>query len=111
MIISSLLSFRSSQRKARMLDIIIADRQIRICQWELYNGKVKINEKKEYSAIPESMRTMETYGFSWMDFVTAIPSPLFVVTSYKSNGKLRLVCNRGRVLMVVLVAFTQFSQM
>jgi len=33
------------------------------------------------------MADMETYGFSWMDFVTAIPSPLFVVTSYKSNGK------------------------
>jgi flavin reductase (DIM6/NTAB) family NADH-FMN oxidoreductase RutF len=33
------------------------------------------------------MVNMETYGFSWMDFVTAIPSPLFVVTSYKSNGK------------------------
>ncbi|HIZ55752.1 MAG TPA: flavin reductase family protein [Firmicutes bacterium] len=30
---------------------------------------------------------METYGFSWMDFVTAIPAPLFVATSYKSNGK------------------------
>lgn len=43
--------------------------------------------KKEYSAIPETMKNMETYGFSWMDFVTAIPSPLFVVTSYKSNGK------------------------
>lgn len=43
--------------------------------------------KKEYSAIPETMKKMETYGFSWMDFVTAIPSPLFVVTSYKSNGK------------------------
>lgn len=43
--------------------------------------------KKEYSMIPESMKGMETYGFSWMDFVTAIPSPLFVVTSYKSNGK------------------------
>jgi flavin reductase (DIM6/NTAB) family NADH-FMN oxidoreductase RutF len=42
--------------------------------------------KKEYSTIPSSMRGMETYGFSWMDFVTAIPSPLFVVTSYKSNG-------------------------
>jgi len=33
------------------------------------------------------MERMQTYGFSWMDFVTAIPSPLFVVTSYKSNGK------------------------
>ncbi len=43
--------------------------------------------KKEYSSIPESMNNMETYGFSWMDFVTAIPSPLFVATSYKSNGK------------------------
>jgi flavin reductase (DIM6/NTAB) family NADH-FMN oxidoreductase RutF len=43
--------------------------------------------KKEYSAIPASMKDMETYGFSWMEFVTAIPSPLFVVTSYKSNGK------------------------
>jgi len=30
---------------------------------------------------------METFGFSWMDFITAIPAPLFVVTSYKSNGK------------------------
>lgn len=43
--------------------------------------------KKEYSYTPEFMADMETYGFSWMDFVTAIPSPLFVVTSYKSNGK------------------------
>lgn len=43
--------------------------------------------KKEYSAMPKSMFDMETYGFSWMDFMTAIPSPLFVVTSYKSNGK------------------------
>lgn len=33
------------------------------------------------------MKNMGTYGFSWMDFVTAIPSPLFVVTTYKSNGK------------------------
>lgn len=33
------------------------------------------------------MERIETYGFSWMDFVTAIPSPLFVVTSYKSNNK------------------------
>jgi len=43
--------------------------------------------KREYSTIPQSMASMETYGFSWMDFVTAIPSPLFLVTSYKSNGK------------------------
>lgn len=43
--------------------------------------------KKEYIATPKAMLNMETYGFSWMDFVTAIPSPLFVVTSYKSNDK------------------------
>ncbi|MCT4597879.1 MAG: flavin reductase [Vallitalea sp.] len=43
--------------------------------------------KRDYSEVPESMRNMETYGFSWMDFVTAIPSPLLIVTSYKSNGK------------------------
>jgi len=43
--------------------------------------------KKEYTAVPPAMADMETYGFSWMDFVTAIPAPLFVVTTYKSNGK------------------------
>lgn len=42
--------------------------------------------KKQYSKMPESMRNMETYGFSWMEFVLSIPSPLFVVTSYKSNN-------------------------
>lgn len=42
--------------------------------------------KREYSNKPKSMENVETYGFSWMDFVTAIPSSLFVVTSYKSNG-------------------------
>ncbi len=42
---------------------------------------------REYATIPPSMAGTETYGFSWMDFVTAIPSPLFVATSYKSNGK------------------------
>ena len=43
--------------------------------------------KKEYSMMPSSMENINAYGFSWMDFVTAIPAPLFVVTSYKSNGK------------------------
>lgn len=42
--------------------------------------------KKEYTAKPKSMENINTYGFSWIDFVTAIPSPLLVVTSYKSNG-------------------------
>ena len=43
--------------------------------------------KKEYAAVPPSMAKMETFGFSWMDFVTEIPAPLFLVTSYKSNGR------------------------
>ncbi len=43
--------------------------------------------KHEYSVLPSSMAKADTYGFSWMEFVTAIPAPLFVVTSYKSNGK------------------------
>jgi len=42
--------------------------------------------KKEYNIPPKSMEDIPTYGFSWMDFITAIPSPLMVVTSYKSNG-------------------------
>ena len=43
--------------------------------------------KKEYAFVPPSMAEMETYGFSWMDFITAIPSPLFVATTWKDNGK------------------------
>jgi flavin reductase (DIM6/NTAB) family NADH-FMN oxidoreductase RutF len=45
--------------------------------------------KKEYSSHPQSMAkfNMEMYGFSWQEFVAAIPSPLLVATSYKSNGK------------------------
>ncbi len=43
-------------------------------------------EKVEFETKPQVMESIEHYGFSWIDFVTAIPSPLFVVTSYKSNG-------------------------
>lgn len=43
--------------------------------------------KKEYSTLPESMKEFETYGFSWMEFVCSIPTPIVVATSYKSNGK------------------------
>ena len=43
--------------------------------------------KKEYAAAPHSMETMQTYGFSWMDFVTAIPASLFLATTWKNNGK------------------------
>ncbi len=43
--------------------------------------------KREYAKIPHSMEGMQTYGFSWMDFVTSIPAPLFVATTYKPDGK------------------------
>lgn len=42
--------------------------------------------KRQYSSLPASMSNMYTFGFSWMEFVLSIPSPLFLVTSYKSNG-------------------------
>jgi flavin reductase (DIM6/NTAB) family NADH-FMN oxidoreductase RutF len=44
-------------------------------------------DKMELSKMPASMKSLDYYGFSWIEFVTAIPSPLFVVTTYKSNGK------------------------
>lgn len=46
--------------------------------------------KKEFAERPEKMTKLwpgELTSFSWEDFVTAIPSPLFVVTTYKSNGR------------------------
>ena len=42
--------------------------------------------KKIYSALPASMENMEMYGFNWMEFVVSVPSPLHIMTSYKSNG-------------------------
>ena len=43
--------------------------------------------KKKYSECPASMRDMEMHGFHWMEFVLSIPSPLLILTSYKSNGR------------------------
>ena len=62
--------------------------------------------KKIYKNIPHTMKNMETFGFSWMDFVTAIPSPLFVVTTYKSMP----ACSHGHVLTAVQTVFTPFFQ-
>lgn len=42
--------------------------------------------KRKYSSLPKSISNMEMYVFHWMEFVTQIPSPLFIITSYKSNG-------------------------
>ena len=46
--------------------------------------------KKDFPTRPETIS--EQYceavgGFSWYDFVTAMPSLVFVVTGWKSNGK------------------------
>lgn len=43
--------------------------------------------KRSYSAMPESMKKMELFGFNWMEFVAQVPSPLCIVTSYKKNGR------------------------
>ena len=43
--------------------------------------------KHPYRELPESMRNKRTYGFSWKEFVMTVPSPLFLVTSYKANGQ------------------------
>jgi hypothetical protein len=46
--------------------------------------------KKEFSSMPGMFKQTwpdEFTLFSWQDFLTAIPSPLFVVTTYKANGK------------------------
>lgn len=42
--------------------------------------------KKEFSNCPETINESELYGFSWMEHIMAIPSPLVTVTSYKDNG-------------------------
>ena len=42
--------------------------------------------KRKYSTLPKSMSKMEMFGFHWMEFVTQIPSPLYIITSYKNNG-------------------------
>ena len=49
-----------------------------------------ISVKIELSSKPEKIEEFwpeELIAFSWEDFVTAIPSPLFLISTYKSNGK------------------------
>ena len=46
--------------------------------------------KKDFSVRPDAIteqRCKDYGGFSWYEFVTAIPEPVFVVTGWKSNGK------------------------
>ena len=48
--------------------------------------RVKIM-KKEFDTCLLSVNESELYGFSWMEYVLAIPAPLVCVTGYKDNGK------------------------
>ena len=48
--------------------------------------------KHAYREMPESMKGTfgdfsRSFGFSWKEFVMSVPSPMFLVTSYKSNGR------------------------
>ena len=48
--------------------------------------------KYQYKAMPESMRGTygefaKNFGFDWKEFIMGIPTPMFLVTTYKSNGQ------------------------
>ena len=48
--------------------------------------------KYHYKDMPESMKGTfgdfsRSFGFCWKEFVMTVPSPLFLVTTYKSNGQ------------------------
>lgn len=47
--------------------------------------------KRTYKEMPGSLKGTygdfsKNFGFSWKEFVMTVPSPLFLVTTYKSNG-------------------------
>ncbi len=47
--------------------------------------------KKSYSEMPESLKgsyadVSRAWGFCWKEFVMTVPSPMFLVTTYKANG-------------------------
>lgn len=42
--------------------------------------------KKEFFSCPETIDESKLYGFSWIESVLAVPTPLVCVTSYKENG-------------------------
>ena len=48
--------------------------------------------KYSYKDMPEGMKGTfgdfsRNFGFSWKEFVVTVPSPLFLVTTYKDNGQ------------------------
>ena len=48
--------------------------------------------KYQYKEMPESMKGTygefaKNFGFDWKEFIMGIPTPMFLVTTYKSNGQ------------------------
>ena len=48
--------------------------------------------KYQYKEMPESMsgtygEFAKNFGFDWKEFIMGIPTPMFLVTTYKSNGQ------------------------
>lgn len=42
--------------------------------------------KKQFFQLPDKLKDEEMWGFNWLEYVTAIPQPLALVTGYKENG-------------------------
>jgi flavin reductase (DIM6/NTAB) family NADH-FMN oxidoreductase RutF len=71
--------------------------QIGICLEDQGHSYVRFrtegeNMKYQYKEMPESMRGTygeysKNFGFNWKEFVMGIPTPMFLVTTYKSNGQ------------------------
>ena len=61
--------------------------------------------KYQYKEMPESMRGTygeyaKNFGFDWKEFIMGIPTPMFLVTTYKSNDSQMLRCSHGQGLRV-----------
>ncbi len=37
--------------------------------------------KKQFCSVPDFMENRELWGFDWLEYVTAVPSPLVLVTT------------------------------
>jgi hypothetical protein len=67
------------------------------------------NMKYQYKEMPESMKGTygefsKNFGFDWKEFIMGIPTPMFLVTTYKSNGQPMLRCSHGQGLRVRTMA-------
>ena len=69
--------------------------------------------KYKYHESPEKMKGLEAWGFNWLEFVTSIPAPMFLVTTYKSNGQTNAcmqswasftTADKGRRFFVILTS-------